>query len=137
MASSKVKSRLLIVAATYEYKQDSIEEHTLPCVMSTPLTFCKNCTVVLQDPVSFVKYINDAQIFISTHVNYFSFMSFCIGWVKNFDEIALSCTVKKIEANFCFSTFGKNSKWPPFLGRGTFFRYPMGRKIENHSILHG
>ena len=37
-------------------------------------------------------------------------MPFCIGWVKNFDEITLSCTVKKIEANSCFSIFGKNSK---------------------------
>ena len=37
-------------------------------------------------------------------------MSFCIGWVKNFDKIALSCTVKEIEVNFCFSIFGKNSK---------------------------
>ena len=48
-------------------------------------------------------------------------MPFCIGWVENFDEIALSCTVKEIKANFCFSIFGKNSKWPPFLGRGKFF----------------
>ena len=31
-------------------------------------------------------------------------------WVENFDEIALSCTVKEIEANFCFAIFGKNSK---------------------------
>ena len=37
-------------------------------------------------------------------------MPFCIGWVENYDEIALSCTVKEIEANFCFSIFGKNSK---------------------------
>ena len=37
-------------------------------------------------------------------------MPFCIGWVENFDEITLSCTVKKIEANFCFSVFGKNLK---------------------------
>ena len=37
-------------------------------------------------------------------------MPFCIGWVENFDEITLSCTVKKIEANFCFSIFGKNLK---------------------------
>ena len=29
---------------------------------------------------------------------------------ENFDEIALSCTVKKIEANLQFSIFGKNSK---------------------------
>ena len=39
-------------------------------------------------------------------------MPFCIGWVENFDEITLSCTVKKIEANSCFSIFGKNSKIP-------------------------
>ena len=31
-------------------------------------------------------------------------------WVKNFDEIALSHTVKEIEANLCFAIFGKNSK---------------------------
>ena len=51
-------------------------------------------------------------------------MPFCIGWAEKFDEITLSCMVKKIEANFCFSIFGKNSKiqnGPPFLGRGKFF----------------
>ena len=37
-------------------------------------------------------------------------MPFCIGWVKNFDKIALSRTVKEIEANLCFAIFGKNSK---------------------------
>ena len=37
-------------------------------------------------------------------------MPFCIGWVENFDEITLSCTVKKIEANSCFSIFGQNLK---------------------------
>ena len=42
-------------------------------------------------------------------------------WVENFDEITLSHTVKEIEANLCFAIFGKNSKWPPFLGRGKFF----------------
>ena len=45
-------------------------------------------------------------------------------WVENFDEIALSRTVKEIEANMCFAIFGQkfeNSKWPPFLGRGKFF----------------
>ena len=42
-------------------------------------------------------------------------------WVENFAEIALSRTVKEIEANLCFAIFGKNSKWPPFLGRGKFF----------------
>ena len=29
---------------------------------------------------------------------------------ENFDEIALSRTVKEIEANLCFAIFGKNSK---------------------------
>ena len=55
-------------------------------------------------------------------------------WVENFDEIALSRTVKEIEANLCFAIFGKNSKWPPFLGRehflkiakSTLLRYPVG-----------
>ena len=42
-------------------------------------------------------------------------------WVENFDEIALSRTVKEIEVNLCFAIFGKNSKWPPFLGRGKYF----------------
>ena len=42
-------------------------------------------------------------------------------WVENFDEIALSRPVKEIEAILCFAIFGKNSKWPPFLGRGEFF----------------
>ena len=42
-------------------------------------------------------------------------------WLENFAEIALSRTVKEIEANLCFAIFGKNSKWPPFLGRGNFF----------------
>ena len=41
-------------------------------------------------------------------------------WVENFDEIALSRMVKEIEGNLCFAIFGKNSKWPPFLGRGKF-----------------
>ena len=35
-------------------------------------------------------------------------------WIENFDEIALSRTVKEIEANLCFAIF-ENSKWPPFL----------------------
>ena len=76
-------------------------------------------------------------------------MPFCIGWVENFDEITLFCTVKKIEANFCFSILGKNSKiqnghhfWEEeiFLKipKSTFLRYPMGRKFQrNNSILHG
>ena len=34
-------------------------------------------------------------------------MPFCIGWVENFYEITLFCTVK---ANLCFSILGKNSK---------------------------
>ena len=38
-------------------------------------------------------------------------MPFCIGWVENFDEIALSCMVKEIEANLCFAIFGKVSSY--------------------------
>ena len=56
---------------------------------------------------------------------------------QNFDEIALSRTVKEIVANLCFAIFGKNSKiqngrhfWggENFLkiAKSTFFRYPGG-----------
>ena len=70
-------------------------------------------------------------------------------WVENFDEIALSGTVKEIEANLCFAIFGKNSKiqnsrhfWggENFLkiAKITFLRYPVGRKFRrNRSISHG
>ena len=70
-------------------------------------------------------------------------------WVENFDEIALSRTVKEIEANLCFAIFGKNSKIQNgrhFWGGENFFkitksimlRYPVGRKFRrNHSISHG
>ena len=69
-------------------------------------------------------------------------------WVENFDEIALSRTVKEIEANLCFAIFGKNSKiqngrhfWggENFLkiAKSTFLRYPVGRKFRrNRSISH-
>ena len=61
-------------------------------------------------------------------------------WVENFDEIALSRTVKEIEANLCFAIFGKNSKiqngrhfwggenfWK--ITKSTMLRYPVGRKF--------
>ena len=62
-------------------------------------------------------------------------------WVENFDEIALSRTVKEMEANLCFAIFGKNSKiqngrhfWGGeiFLkiAKITFLRYPVGRKYN-------
>ena len=49
---------------------------------------------------------------------------FDTSWVENFDEIALSRTVKEIEAILCFAIFGKKFeklKRPPFLGRENFF----------------
>ena len=70
-------------------------------------------------------------------------------WVENFDEIALSRTVKEIEANLCFAIFGKNSKiqngrhfWGGenflIIAKSTFLRYPLGRKFRrNRSISHG
>ena len=70
-------------------------------------------------------------------------------WVENFAEIALSRTVKEIEANLCFAIFGKNSKiqngrhfWggENFLKitKSTKLRYPVGRKFRrNRSISHG
>ena len=70
-------------------------------------------------------------------------------WVENFDEIALSRTVKEIQANLCFAIFGKNSKiqngrhfrggenfWKT--AKIAFLRYPVGRKFRrNRSISHG
>ena len=61
-------------------------------------------------------------------------------WVENFDEIALSGTVKEIEANLCFAIFGKNSKiqngrhfWGGenffYITKSTMLRYPVGRKF--------
>ena len=61
-------------------------------------------------------------------------------WVENFDEIALSRTVKEIQAILCFPIFGKNSKIQNgrhFWGGenllkidiSTFLRYPVGRKF--------
>ena len=47
---------------------------------------------------------------------------------ENFDEIALSRTVKEIEANLCFSIFGQkfeNSKWSPFWGEENFLKLPI------------
>ena len=60
---------------------------------------------------------------------------------RNFDEIALSRTVKEIEPNLCFAIFGKNSKiqngrhfggGEHFLkiAKSTFLRYPVGRKLQ-------
>ena len=72
-----------------------------------------------------------------------------ILWVENFEEIALSRTVKEIQAILCFAIFSKNSKiqngrhfWggENFLkiGKSRFLRYPVGRKIRrNRSISHG
>ena len=70
-------------------------------------------------------------------------------WVENFDEIALSHTVKEIEANWCFAIFGKNCKiqngrhfwggenfWK--IAKSTLLRYPVGRKFRrNRSISDG
>ena len=66
-------------------------------------------------------------------------------WVENFDEIALSCTVKEIEANLCFAIFGKNSKiqngrhfwggenfWK--IAKTTILRYPVGENFDEIAL---
>ena len=66
-----------------------------------------------------------------------------ILWVENCDEIALSRTVKEIEAILCFAIFGKNSKiqngrhfWggENFLKikKNTFLRYPVVQKFRRN-----
>ena len=69
--------------------------------------------------------------------------------LDNFDKIALSHTVKEIEAILCFAIFGKNSKIQNgrhFWGGENFMKiaksalvgYPVGRKFRrNHSVSHG
>ena len=72
--------------------------------------------------------------------NFFKLARVEFLWVENFAEIALSRTVKEIEANLCFAIFGKNSKiqngrhfWggENFLKitKSTMLRYPVGRKF--------
>ena len=70
-------------------------------------------------------------------------------WVENFDEIALSRTVKEIVSNLYFAILAKIWKiqngrhfggGENFLkiAKSTFLRYPVGRKFrQNHSISHG
>ena len=68
-------------------------------------------------------------------------------WVENFDEIALSRTVKEIEANLCFLAKIRKFKMAAIFGEGkifwkiakiVFLRYPVGRKFRrNRSISHG
>ena len=78
-----------------------------------------------------------------------AFLRYPPQWVENFDEIALSRTVKEIEANLCFAIFGKNSKiqngrhfWGGKnilkIAKIALLRYPVGRKFcRNRSISHG
>ena len=53
-------------------------------------------------------------------------------WVENFDEIALSRTVKEIEANLCFAMFGKIRKFKmaAIFGEGKIF----GKLHRLHSL---
>ena len=61
----------------------------------------------------------------------------------NFDEIALSRTVKEIEANLCFAIFGKNSKIQNgrhFWGGENFLKIAKSTFLKfrrNRSISHG
>ena len=82
----------------------------------------------------FLKIFSKVGVVISLHT---------LG-VENFDEIALSLTVKEI---LCFATFGKKfekSKTAAIFENffksvcSILFRYPGGRKFRrNHSISNG
>ena len=67
-------------------------------------------------------------------------------WVENFDEIALSLTVKEIAKIMCFRIFAKIRKFKMAAifenclesGYSIFLRYPGGRKFRrNRSISYG
>ena len=53
-------------------------------------------------------------------------------WVENFDEIALSCTVKEIEGNLCFAYLAKIRKFKmaAIFGEGKIF----GKLQRVHSL---
>ena len=54
-------------------------------------------------------------------------------WVENFNEIALSRTVKEIEAILCFAIFGKNSKnqnGRHFWGGENFFKLQRVHSLD-------
>ena len=65
-------------------------------------------------------------------------------WIENFDEIALSRTVKEIETNLCFAIFVKiwKFKMAAIFGEGKFFEncqeyisyIPCGLKILTKSL---
>ena len=60
-----------------------------------------------------------------------------IPWIENFDEIALSRTVKEIEAKVCFAIFGEGENFLK-IAKSTLLRYPVGWKFRrNRSISHG
>ena len=52
-------------------------------------------------------------------------------WVENFDEIALSRTVKEMEANLCFAIFGQISK----IQNGCQIYKSLSMAAKNTSLL--
>ena len=84
----------------------------------------------------------EGKIFLKNCQEYNGSDTLC---VENFDEIALSRTVKEMEANLCFAIFGKNSKiqngrhfWGGEnvlkIAKCTFFGYPVGRKFAKNTM---
>ena len=118
---------------------ENFNEITLFCTVKASLCFSilgKNSKI--QNGCHMWGVENFLKIAKSTFLRYL--------WIENFDEIALSRTVKEIEANLCFAIFGKNSKiqngrhfwggenfWK--ITKIAFLRYPVGRKFrQNRSI---
>ena len=59
-------------------------------------------------------------------------------WVENFDEIALSRTVKEIEAKFVFCHFWQKGENILKIAKIALLRYPVRLKFcRNRSISHG
>ena len=77
-------------------------------------------------------------------ISYSTFPTYPVG--RNFDEIALSRTVKEIEGNLFFNFWKKFQNGRHFWGeenllkiaKSKFLRYPVGGKFrQNRSISHG
>ena len=61
-----------------------------------------------------------------------TFLRYPVG--RNFDEIALSRTVKEMEGNLCFAIFGKNSKIQNgrhFWGGENFLKIPKSTFLKS------
>ena len=111
--------------------------------------FCRNitlsCTVFkIQEFLCFAIFAKNSKIQNGRHFwrdNFFFKLVLLREalWVKNFVEIALSCTVFKIQAFLCFTILGENLKIAAIFGETKIFSKIGFTTLQRYprSILHG